>query len=213
MPPHDADDPVIHSSEQGETVLVDGLRVQVRRSARRRTLGLTIERDGTVSAIAPTALPSAELVRVVETRRLWIQSALARRSAMVSSEQVAEPAYVSGESFPYLGRRYRLKLLPPGGLPVGAPALSLAGGRFLLRTEVRIKGAEIFRRWYAAHLELWLHARLGSWQRRVGIEIRRLGGDGTRQPLGVMFAGARSFECPLAGSSTPPAHHRLRHRA
>ena len=65
-------------------------------------------------------------------------------------------------------------MLRPGEHPPDAPALRLAQGRFWLRADAAPKGAEVFCRWYAAHLAPWLQARIGPWQRRVGVEIRHL---------------------------------------
>jgi predicted metal-dependent hydrolase len=55
------------------------LRFAVQRSSRRRTLGLTVERDGSLVLSAPPDVEDARLERFAKQKRLWIYKKLASR--------------------------------------------------------------------------------------------------------------------------------------
>jgi len=123
-----------------ETLRVGGLNVEVRRSDRRRTLGLTVDRAGQLVAFAPAVTSSEEIYRWITTRLLWVYRKLALKEEVWP--RMRAPEYVSGESFCYLGRRYRLKLVDQQDHP-----LHFDGTQFTLRRDAR-PAERHFRRWY-----------------------------------------------------------------
>ena len=92
-----------------ETLAVAGLAVEVRRSARRRTRELTVDRAGELVLHAPHSASLEELRRWVESKLLWVHRKLLAKEAYAGAPGVLEA--VSGETIPYLGRNYRLKLV------------------------------------------------------------------------------------------------------
>lgn len=157
-----------------ETVVIDQLEYQVRRSDRRKTIGITVDRDGAVVMHVPKGCRRAVMDRVGRQKNLWVHSKLAEKDLMFRRPRQRE--FVSGEGFHYLGRSYRL-LLVPGRK--GSP-LRLHEGRFkLLRGQAR-HGQEHFRRWYTEHATPWIQQRVKLFSPRVGAEpaavvVRELG--------------------------------------
>jgi predicted metal-dependent hydrolase len=95
---------------------------QVRRSARRATVSLTIDpRDGLL-VTAPQTTPLSKLDAVVKAKARWIVSRLKLHDELPPPLLARE--FISGESFLYLGRQCRLRLLS------GEPArpVALHGG-------------------------------------------------------------------------------------
>lgn len=79
------------------------------RSARRKTVSLTVDaRDGLVLT-APESTPVAKLDAIVKAKARWVVSRLRLRDELPPALLPRE--FVSGESFLYLGRQYRLRLL------------------------------------------------------------------------------------------------------
>jgi predicted metal-dependent hydrolase len=78
--------------------------------ASRRTLGIEVHPDSRVVVRAPTGCSEALIAEQVKKRAAWIS----RQLAEFEHYRPRTPArqYVSGESHLYLGRQYRLKLLP-----------------------------------------------------------------------------------------------------
>jgi predicted metal-dependent hydrolase len=98
---------------------------------------------------------------------------LALKEQMAS--RVREPEYVTGESFSYLGRSYRLQLVAEQGEP-----LSFDGQRFCLRRDEQRAAAAHFRAWYIAAGKEWIGTRAELLAHRIGasplrIEVRDLG--------------------------------------
>ena len=91
-----------------ETLQLGGLGFEVRRSDRRKTLGITVDRGGELVAHVPAETAPDELSRWISKKLLWVRRKLALKEE--ASPKVRSPEFVSGESFCYLGRRYRLKL-------------------------------------------------------------------------------------------------------
>ncbi|GAA2873838.1 hypothetical protein GCM10010517_34420 [Streptosporangium fragile] len=78
-------------------------------SPRRRSVRLTVERDASVTAVAPPQVTRAEPARMVEAKRSWLYGKLVERREPGESRPPRE--YVSGERFLYLGRSYRLRIV------------------------------------------------------------------------------------------------------
>ena len=85
-----------------ETLEVGGLTFEVRRSLRRKTLGLTVDRGGELVIHAPENATDHELTRWTRAKLLWVYRTLARQEAL--APKVRAPEFVSGENFSYLGR-------------------------------------------------------------------------------------------------------------
>jgi predicted metal-dependent hydrolase len=143
------------------TLPIDDLSLEVRWSARRRTVELRVERDGTLAIRAPVGTKRSVLERIVREKRGWLLEKLAQRRLLQSELVVKE--YVSGEGFAYLGRRYPLLLVDDQD-----ESLKLERGRFRLRRRDVDRGREQFVAWYIARGGPWIARRIGPLAARVG---------------------------------------------
>lgn len=156
-----------------KTLIVDDLTFEVRRSPRRRTLEIIIDRGGELVVAAPEASEMDAIKRFIHEKRFQVYTKLAEKEKLRPLRPAKE--YVSGESFHYLGRTYRLLLVDRQGA-----ALKLVGGRFrLLRAEAP-NGKKRFIQWYTDRARPWLRGRLRPWTNRIGVdpsglEVRPLG--------------------------------------
>jgi hypothetical protein len=87
-----------------------GLSVEVVRTKRRKTASIKII-DGSVQAIVPDQLSDGRIEELIQKRTPWIRRKLREQLQAVAPKP---KEYVSGESFTYLGRNYRLKLVSGG---------------------------------------------------------------------------------------------------
>jgi predicted metal-dependent hydrolase len=156
------------------TVLrVGDLAVEIRRSARRRSVGLTVERDGRIVLASPQGVAEERLAKFLREKQFWIYTKLAERATKGRAIGVKE--FVSGESFGYLGRTYRLLLVDRQ-----EAVLSLRDGRFRLQRSEARRGREHFIRWYTEHGTPWIARRIKHWAERMrvepkGVAVRDLG--------------------------------------
>ena len=93
--------------------------------SRRKTATIYVERDGRVSVQVPESLTTEEIETLLHSKRRWIYRHLAEWEEL--NRQKSPREYVNGEGFLYLGRSYRLKLVPDCD-----PPLILKGGYFCL---------------------------------------------------------------------------------
>lgn len=160
-----------------DTLVIDGLTFELRRSNRRRTLGITVDRDGSLILAAP-ANCSAEFVEKTAREKLfWIHSKLARKRLL---HDTPHKEYVTGEGFHYLGRSYRLLLVGPPETDASTPALRLHRGRFVLRRDEVHRARQHFVDWYVRHGQPWIERRVALYADRVGVapgpvKVRELG--------------------------------------
>ena len=88
--------------------------VQIRRTNRRKTATVKIE-QGVVQVVVPKTLSQQAIDDLIANKSNWIRQKL----ILQQSVPVSKPKqFVSGESFTYLGRNYRLKVLPGQVEPV-----------------------------------------------------------------------------------------------
>lgn len=85
------------------------IRFSVIRSTRRKkTIALSIEPDGKVLVRAPMNTTYSRLTHVVKSKAAWI---ITKLGSLNDVSQQLKKEFVSGESFYYLGRHMRLKIL------------------------------------------------------------------------------------------------------
>lgn len=145
-----------------ETLTIDNLEFEVRRSQRRKTLGLTVDRFGELVVHAPSATEADDLMRWIEKKLLWVHQKLLLKDDVNARATLLEA--VSGENISYLGHNYRLKLVKNQKYP-----LIFDGHWFYLRSADRKDASRYFQQWYEYTGSEWLMQRLPAWQRKTGV--------------------------------------------
>ena len=146
------------------TLRVDDLEFEVRSSAQRKTVQITVDRGGELVLTAPEDCPPAVMEDFVREKRFWIYTKLAEKELL--DQPVVTKRFASGESFPYLGRGYRLLLVDEQDVP-----LKLERGRFRLRRADAGAGREHFIRWYRSRARPWLERRVAGLAPRLEAEV------------------------------------------
>lgn len=155
------------------TLTVNDLQFDLRRSPRRRTLEITVDRGGELILSAPPDLSEARLRDFVQRKRMWVYQQLARKDAL--PRQGPRKAFVDGEDFAYLGRSYRLRLVPEADA-----AVKLVGGRFVMPKALARDGREHLIRWYCQRAGPWLWRKVQDYAARMevspaGLRVQDLG--------------------------------------
>ena len=102
----------------------------------RKTIEISVERDANILVKVPYDLADEAIEKQVHKKRLWIWEKLAIKKSYQSD--IDHKKFVSGESFLYLGRNYRLELCE------GAEGLKLKNGWFVLGKKQHFNAKEIF---------------------------------------------------------------------
>lgn len=98
---------------------------QIIRRPRRKTASISVKPDCSVRVLVPSTLPEQKVIDLVERKSQWIQGKIDHFQEIQGNHKQKE--YISGESFTYLGRNYRLKIIPGEGENDG---VKLMNGRF-----------------------------------------------------------------------------------
>lgn len=140
----------------------------IRRSPRRGTVSIAIDPEQGVLVTAPGAVTVARLDQVVRRKGLWIVERLRGRAVL---ERPSAREFVSGETFRYLGRSYRLKVSTSV-----AEGVSLRGGWLnvaVAPSRIPAARADRIRRlladWYRAHAGERLPEIVDRWVARLRI--------------------------------------------
>jgi hypothetical protein len=99
-----------------ESLIIDDLRFAVRWSARRRTIGITVKRDGELVVAAPPRTSARRIESVVRAKLPWVRRKLAEFEALGPPPEPIR--IVAGELLPYLGRERSLTLADRPPQPV-----------------------------------------------------------------------------------------------
>ncbi len=161
-----------------ESLVIDTLTFELRRSPKRKSIGITIDREGGLILTAPQDCPMEAIERTAREKQVWVHTKLAEKNLFFHPSR--PKAFVSGEGFFYLGRSYRLLLFMPSSAEVDLPALRLHQGRFRLRRGEQHRAQDHFVRWYTDHGRPWILRRVDLLSARVGVspgavEVRDLG--------------------------------------
>lgn len=79
------------------------------RSNREKTVGIDFDSEGQLTILAPRTLEDARIEEIIKKKARWIMGKKRQMEGLKHSDSSKD--FVSGESFLYLGRRYRLKIL------------------------------------------------------------------------------------------------------
>lgn len=154
-------------------IQVDDLQFAIRRSSKRRTMQITVERTGQLVLTAPPEVGLDQLRNFIDEKRFWVYTKLAEKERL--QRKVPQKEFVAGEGFLYLGRTHRLKIVDDQNV-----TLKLVNGRFVLRNDAQHVAREHFIRWYSERARIWLLNRLSDYQTRMevapaGVKVQDLG--------------------------------------
>ena len=174
-----------------ETIRVDDLTFLVKRSERRKTVGLTVERDSSLVAHLPKDADLGQVSELIRTRLVWVHEKLATGKYARNDTVFRRPEFADGEGFYFLGKHYRLKLVD--AVPKQpTPTIRLDGDRLLFRREQVAAGEKRIVEHYTRAAHVYLNDAVQRWKKIVGVEPARY--------VQVMDLGFRWASCGAEGT-------------
>lgn len=175
-----------------ETIEIDELVFSVRRSTRRKTVGVTVERDKSLVAHLPQEVALDEATTLIASKLLWVHQKLAEQGECAREDVFRIAEFVDGEGFHLLGKHYRLKLVDVPKNVTGVPSVRFEGDRLLLRREQAASGGKRVEEYYTRAAHPYLNETVQRWKRIVGVEPGRF--------VQVMDLGYRWGSCSADGT-------------
>jgi predicted metal-dependent hydrolase len=139
----------------------------VQRSAKRKTLTITVERDRSVVVHAPSDASDETIRRLVESRRQWIFGKLRHGKKYQELPHPPGKELINGESALYLGRSYRIEVISNG-----ASEIQFAQ-RFLIPAALASRQKGAMREWYVARAHEVIVPRMSRQATVLGVDVNR----------------------------------------
>ena len=136
---------------------------QIIRSAKRKKLTITVERDRSVIVRAPEGTAEEVIQRVVDSKRQWLFGKLNHPQKYQAPVAAPGKEVVNGESALYLGRSYRIELRQTAS---GEVEFSR---RFLVPIAYQSKRREVLRKWYLARAKEKIVPRVKRHAKDLGV--------------------------------------------
>ena len=137
----------------------------IQRSAKRRKLTITVERDRSVVVHAPEGKSDEKIQQVVESKRQWIYEKIGHPQKYQDLPHPPGKELISGESALYLGRQYRIEMVK-----TGLSEIQFAK-RFLIPAVNGKKRAEALREWYIRKAKEKIISRVKLHARELGVNF------------------------------------------
>ncbi len=141
------------------------LEFTVQRSAKRRNLTITVERDRSVVVHAPVGISDEKIRQVVESKRQWLYEKKGHPQKYRDLPHPPGKELVSGESALYLGRQYRIEVIKTGLTEVQFSQ------RFLIPAAQGKKRVEALREWYIGKSKEKIIPRVKIHARKLGVDV------------------------------------------
>ena len=150
-----------------------GLEYTLKRS-NRKTMGISIERDGAVMVKVPHQAELNDIEKLISEKKVWIYQKLAKKKALNRERPKRE--FVNGQGFLYLGKSYRLRFIDGDGIRSGklqkAAPLRLWHGYFELVESEKTAAREHFIAWYKKQIKRQLKERIPRYDKRIGVTVK-----------------------------------------
>lgn len=128
----------------------------------RKTTSIYIERDGTITVLAPEPYDMGIIEEILEAKRSWIYRNLADWEDLNRTR--VEREFVSGEGFPYLGSSYRLQIIENSSCD-----LTLKNGYFHLKRSALSNARSTFIDFYREKAKQRLPRHVAQYAEKMGL--------------------------------------------
>ena len=139
------------------------LDIEIKRSKRRKTITVNIERDGSVNAVAPYDCDEDIIRKELEAREYLIYKHVANRKAV--NKEYINRTFVNGQSFLFMGKSYNLLISESA-----KKSLEIIDDRFILNKKFLPKAKETFVKFYKKQGMPYLQERVDYFSKLVGRE-------------------------------------------
>lgn len=132
------------------------------KKSRRKTTSIYIERDGTITLLAPETYDIKVIEEILEAKRSWIYRNLAEWEDLNRTRVKRE--FVNGEGFPYLGSNYRLQIVDNSNQD-----LALKNGLFIIKRTALSKARDKFIDFYKQKARARLPKAVEQYSQKMGL--------------------------------------------
>ncbi len=141
------------------------LNYQIVRSAKRKKLTISVERDRSIVVHAPEGLSDETIHQVVDSKRQWLFDKVNHPQKYQDRPHAPGKEVVNGESVPYLGREYLIEIKDTVS---GCVEFSR---RFLVPPAQQSKRRKVLKEWYVTRAMETILPRVKRHANELGVEF------------------------------------------
>lgn len=175
-----------------EILEVDDLTFDVRRSKRRSTVGVTVERNASLIVHLPVDFPLDDAESLVRSKLVWVHQKLIEKQRPFDEAIFRIPEFVDGEGFYFLGQHYRLKLVDPNPTEGPVETVRFRGDRLLFRRDQAVAGPKRIADYYTRAAHPFVNQAVDKWKRVSGTTPARF--------VNIIDLGFRWGSCSVDGT-------------
>lgn len=175
-----------------EILEIDDLTFGVRRSKRRSTIGVTVERNASLIVHLPEDVPLGDAESLVRRKLVWVHQKLIEKRRAPDDTIFRVPEFVDGEGFHFLGRHYRLKLVDPSPEEGAVETVRFRGDRLLFRRDQAGAGLRRIAEYYTRAAHPFVNQVVGRWKTISGTTPARF--------VNILDLGFRWGSCSVGGT-------------
>ncbi|TWT96917.1 hypothetical protein Pla108_26930 [Botrimarina colliarenosi] len=138
----------------------------VKRSAKRKKLTISVERDRTVVVHAPISASDEAIDKAVQSKRQWIYAKTHHEQKLHELPHPPGKEFVNGESALYLGKHYRIQIVDDETAKV-----HFGNGFTVPRRQASLR-REALREWYLEQAREVILPRIDEQARNLGVQVR-----------------------------------------
>jgi predicted metal-dependent hydrolase len=177
----------------------------------RRTVSITVERDGSVVVRVPRSTTREQLEHILTAKRRWIIEKITHPQKYKIRAHPPGKEIVSGESVMFLGHTYRIDLVDSDSREIKFD------GRFLIPRYVDGRTSHALQEWFKQAAIERLTPRVEYWALKLGVDVSRVKVTddrfrwGSCTPAGAVALNWRLVKAPIAVADYVIVHE-LAHR-
>jgi len=137
----------------------------IKKSAKRKKLTISVERDRHIVVHAPAEISEEKIRQVVEAKRQWIYEKIAHPQKYQNLPHPPGKELVSGESALYLGRQYQIEMVKTGLAKIQFVQ------RFFIPATQGKKREEALREWYIGKAKEKIIPRVKAQAHELGVDV------------------------------------------
>jgi len=144
------------------------LQYSIVRSAKRKKLTITVERDRRVIVHAPQTTSKEKIQQIIESKRQWLFEKIHHDQKYTEPPHPPGKELVNGESALYLGRNYRIEITDT---PSGEIEFS---HQFLIPPKLANQGGNVLIKWYMERAQQKIPSKVKHHAKQLGVEYRNI---------------------------------------
>jgi predicted metal-dependent hydrolase len=132
--------------------------------SKRKTLGITVARDCSITVRAPFGLDKEKIRALLESKKSWLYEKTHHLQKNSDKHQLLKKELVSGESMPYLGKHYRLQVLNADVEQI------VFKQKFVICKTNQTQMDSLFKNWYFDKAKQKITQRVTIYAKKLGLQ-------------------------------------------